>query len=371
MNLIEDNVNVEIKIKKNKLQCEIILNNIETECAFEYAFYLLYNKTRIDTKYYTIENFADFYLKYDGEYSVVGFIKYKDKKCIKTSETISFKFDEGYYGDVGEWKKKSITISIFGSCVSRDLLEFDRNKKYDLKTYVARQSVISAVSTPLKCEMESINLQSKFQKSMVYNDFTKETFEKFNNDLSEYLIIDLIDERFNIVDYNGSILTLSNELKVTNFFCNNKENIYDEKICKIKNWKIYKIKKKLFGYSYMFKNNLLEKIMDEFCDKLMKIYDNNKIIIHKAYMVDKYIDKSGKIVSFPENHLLNNTRINDRLKYMYNYLEEKLPNVFVIDICHNFRADENHKWGLAPMHYQDEYYITALNQLEKNIFNTK
>ncbi|AIY78913.1 hypothetical protein U728_2165 [Clostridium botulinum 202F] len=114
MNLIEDNVNVEIKIKKNKLQCEIILNNIETECAFEYAFYLLYNKTRIDTKYYTIENFADFYLKYDGEYSVVGFIKYKDKKCIKTSETISFKFDEGYYGDVGEWKKNQYQLAFLG-----------------------------------------------------------------------------------------------------------------------------------------------------------------------------------------------------------------------------------------------------------------
>ncbi|MDO5852313.1 MAG: DUF6270 domain-containing protein [Methanobacteriaceae archaeon] len=263
---------------------------------------------------------------------------------------------------------KDIPVSIFGSCVSRDILEFDKSKTLNLKTYIARQSLGSSISHPIKCDIDSINLKSKFQREMVYNDFTKQTFYRFKNDGSKYLLIDLIDERFDIISYKGSILTLSNELKSSDFFINHSDEIISEKIYKIKNWKIYKLKKKIFGYSYMLRKNLLEDIMDEFCDNIIRIYGDRNIIIHKAYMLNYYIDRDKNIRQFPKHYIVYNKRINERLKYMYDYFELKIPNALVIDICNNFNADENHKWGLAPMHYEEEYYLRALEEIKK-LFN--
>ncbi|MBY7026651.1 hypothetical protein FDC27_05700 [Clostridium botulinum] len=350
---------IDISIHKNKLRCKIVLKDIVFD-EFQYAFYLLYNKVRIDTKYYTQNNIVEFQLIHDGIYSVVGFVKYEDKKAIKTSESIDFKFNSDYHADKDMYEKNPIPISIFGSCVSRDLLEFDINKKYDLKTYVARQSIVSAVSTPLKCKMESINLQSKFQKSMVYNDFTKETFEKFNNDGSEYLIIDLIDERFKLLEYKQgmekSLITYSSLLQESGYV---KELNIVEKSRKILGRKLYCVGEKELDY-----------YLQEFCERILKIYLSKKIIIHKCKMNNYYIDSLGNIVRFNSNILRNNKVINELLNYMYDYLEANINGVEIIDICENFSASEKHKWGLAPMHYQNEYYIMALNHLE-NILNKK
>lgn len=41
---------------------------------------------------------------------------------------------------------------------------------------------------------------------------------------------------------------------------------------------------------------------------------------------------------------------------MYQYIQTELKCPNVIDECLDYKADENHKWGLAPMHYQKEYY---------------
>ena len=55
--------------------------------------------------------------------------------------------------------------------------------------------------------------------------------------------------------------------------------------------------------------------------------------------------------------------INELYKYMYDYMEHLLKECFVIDISRNFIADEGHKWGLEPFHFQEEYYKRVLECL--------
>lgn len=354
MKLNESMFNINVNIYKNKLKCEIVLRDNVYD-NLQYAFYLLYDKVRIDTKYYTESNITEFQLKHDGEYSVVGFVKYQEEKAIKTSESITFKFNSDYLVEVQAFEKNPIQMSIFGSCVSRDLLEFDRFKKFDLRTYVARQSIISAVSPPLQCDIDDINLQSKFQKDMVYNDFVKETFERFKSDGSKYLMIDLIDERFKILRYNQSglesIITYSASLH---------ESGYLSKL------EVIPRERKMFGgKSYYVDNKKLDFYLEEFCNRILSIYQSQNIIIHKSKMVNYYINTLGSISKFDVNNLINNKRINELLNYMYDYLEASIPNALVIDICDSFCADESHKWGLAPMHYENNYYLGALAEVEK------
>lgn len=253
--------------------------------------------------------------------------------------------------DFKDLKMAVVPISIFGSCVSRDMLEYDSPKHIELKTYIARQSIVSAVSSEIKCKKEDIQLESEFQKRLVFNDLTKKTFETLKNDQSTFIIIDLIDERFKLVTYDNSFATLSNEMLASKYF-GEKPLIVDKILGSFEKTN-----------EYYVQDIALETYIDLFCEKITSIYEQQKIIIHKAIMLNEYVTKEGDLKKFLPSQLSNNKKINQMLEYMYNCLKRKLPNAFTIDVCDKFHADENHKWGLAPMHYQQEYYDCALSYI--------
>lgn len=302
---------------------------------YQYCFYILCdNKPEFKGSYSTQPTFS-YELSKSGSYSVMYYI-YKDGlRNYLLSEIKTF--------------KKSISISIFGSCVSRDLFEYDKEKKISLCQYVARQSLISAVSAPLKQENLVLSLDSNFQKRMVEMDLLKTAFEYLKSKPSDYLIIDLIDERFPLVCFNGSYFTASNEgVKGYGLFNSLK-----------------KLHKKITNGGLFIESNNVDEYIDIFCKKLNELYTNDRIIIHRALLVDYYTDKNGKTVEFKKNHIKNNKQVNSILNYMYDALVAKLPGVAVIDEMAKTTGDESHKWGLAPMHYQENYYLRVLKRLSK------
>ena len=118
---------------------------------------------------------------------------------------------------------KKNNVSIFGSCVSRDMIEsgLTSGAEIQLKTYIARQSVISSVSPPLVFDEDTIKLSSAFQKRMVIDDLKKKAFDLFSSDGSDYLIVDFIDERFNLASIDNSFVTCSTELLNSSFLPEN------------------------------------------------------------------------------------------------------------------------------------------------------
>ena len=48
---------------------------------------------------------------------------------------------------------------------------------------------------------------------------------------------------------------------------------------------------------------------------------------------------------------------------MYSYVESKLENCICLECTEPYFADEKHKWGLSPMHYEEKYYISVFNSL--------
>lgn len=38
-----------------------------------------------------------------------------------------------------------ISVNIFGSCVSRDIFRFDKDKSFEIPLYIARTSIVSAL----------------------------------------------------------------------------------------------------------------------------------------------------------------------------------------------------------------------------------
>lgn len=192
-----------------------------------------------------------------------------------------------------------------------------------------------------------------YGKRAVQHDFEKDAFDLFLNDDSEFLIIDLVDERFKNISYRGSVLTYSVPL----------ENGLSKHCDEIKSPKFFETNREInnFGESYLveyggIKCNL-SNYLDDFADKISEIYCANKIVLHKVYYAYHYRDNDGLLRTFDDRTIRYCDKMNTLLKYMYDYLESKFKECFVIDISRKFFCCEDHQWGLAPFHYENNYSI--------------
>ena len=109
-----------------------------------------------------------------------------------------------------------MNISIIGSCVTRDIFEYDKDV-FKINDYFARSSIVSMTSLPIDVNSDYVQLNSPFQKKCVLNDLNKHSIQSVLNEDNDYLIIDLIDERFNLYYRDGSFVTKSNELVSSGF----------------------------------------------------------------------------------------------------------------------------------------------------------
>ena len=221
-------------------------------------------------------------------------------------------------------------IGIFGSCISRDIF---REMKLDtlVKEYRARTSIHS-VTQSVSADVSKINLpESKFQSKMVVSDFNK---TELNLTDCDFLILDLIDERFELITNFGSVVTLSNELKDNN-----------------------DISPKL---NYLDRGS--ERDFSLWRDAVKKFGNKIKIpiILHKSRLSNVLNHEDDNIII---NHQYIET-MNHKLVAYEKILYEELEIVGTIDIKQDLLvSDINHIWGYSPYHYIFEYYEEALRQL--------
>ena len=248
--------------------------------------------------------------------------------------------------------EESKNISIFGSCVSRDVFRISPSLEINLKSYIARQSVVSSVSKPISINYNDIQLNSEFQKKAVFNDFNKNTFDILKSDESKWLMIDFIDERLSVVGIDDSYITKS--VEAVNSKCipensNECKFVFD-------------------GKEYYRGKACVSKYLRKFCECIREIYDTDHIIIHRAKCVTNYISKDGNICSYSEEKVEFANNINKFLDFMYDILVEEFPDAYVIDCMSETLGSENHTWGLGIVHYEDQYYKKVMKIL-KEIFD--
>ncbi len=228
--------------------------------------------------------------------------------------------------------------SIYGSCVTRDIFSELKLDSY-VKQYQARCSLHSKVSEPFEdAEIPTlIGIDSNWQKKMVNYDLKKNGLNLSSDDV---LIVDFIDERFNIMKSGTTLMTQSKEfndldlaskLNCTKAFSRGTDLEFDF-------WKIACQK---------FKNSLPS--------------PHPTIIVHKGIFALQYIGKDG-LIDLPNREF--NLEMNRRLEIYYSIFIEVLnPNTVISAPKELIIAEPNHKWGLAPFHYIQEYYEELWGQL--------
>lgn len=107
----------------------------------------------------------------------------------------------------------TIRTTIYGSCVSRDTVEWMRDR-IELRDYVARQSLISAVAEPWS-NISEVGLTSAFQSRSLLGDLHKSLLPRLAKSApeSDVVLLDLVDERLGVyMQPDGTAATYSFEL---------------------------------------------------------------------------------------------------------------------------------------------------------------
>lgn len=241
-------------------------------------------------------------------------------------------------------------ISIFGSCTTRDCFRIFPSSAFKLRSYVARESVVSAVSKPIPLELDAIHLTSQWQKTAVWQDFNKTAFDMFRNDGSEWLMIDLIDERFALTRIGDTYVTKSSVAVESGVLSDE-----DGTVPRVSNGKDYFVDKKCLR-EYIF----------EFGRRILEIYAPDHIIIHRATAIEYYKTSEGKLCRYPSEGTDRN--LNNLINYMYLVLKEVFPQAHEIECISWYYGSESHVWGLASVHYEDGYYAEVMKRLGEIIY---
>ncbi len=221
-------------------------------------------------------------------------------------------------------------VAILGSCISRDIFRTVELNSL-VKEYRARTSIHSLVET-VAADLSQIKLpSSNFQAKMIISDFEKHPLDLNNCD---FLIIDLIDERFDIISNFNSTVTFSNELR------NNNENLQPEIIVK--------------------RGTRVEYEMWRQSIKKLKYMIDIPIILHKSRLSNK-INENDSGIEINHNYI---TMMNERMEKYEQIIYQELDIIGTIDVPTDLLiSDVNHIWSYSPYHYVKEYYFEAMKRI--------
>lgn len=233
-------------------------------------------------------------------------------------------------------------VDILGSCVTRDAFEYSNAKEYVPVPYFARSSLISVISSPIDILKEGIELESAFQQKTVHNDLNKIFLTHIATSDSLFLLIDLIDERFDVLRYRDTYLTCSDEYKRSNL-------------------------PKILKTEALEKNEDYYRMWEDAAKIFIEQIRHRKpksVILHRAFWKKKYRDIDGTVKEFPDQEKIDkNNRILER---MYSFIESISGDLLVsIQLSDDYVSDSNHRWGLSPFHYEDRYYVDFIERVKK------
>lgn len=237
-----------------------------------------------------------------------------------------------------------IRLLIFGSCVSRDILNYPQAKaQLVLVDYYARSSIASLGARPIEMPHAVQDIRSKFQRRMVERDIRKD----FVNDLArlqfDVLLIDLIDERFNLyVESEGRACTLSSELVCSGFDkdSDRKSSIYSgsEEF-----WRLWEA-----GWVTLVNRLRCLGLLD-------------RLRVNQVFWGTRTENGANFEPQYTSSQIDSANQFLDRL---YQRVADDIPSGQFLRFNHGLlTGSTGHKWGISPFHYVDAYYQAAIRQL--------
>ncbi|MET3818785.1 hypothetical protein ACVK00_003951 [Burkholderia sp. PvR073] len=234
-------------------------------------------------------------------------------------------------------------LLILGTCVSRDALEYVSDGSIELSDYYARSSLASLNAVPFSDDIPRsvADIPSSFGRRVVERDLTKRFFRDALVDKADIVLVDLIDERFDlwVDDPTGRCCTLSDEIVRA-------------------------------GFAQEYKRGRVVRsggteFWDRWCEGWTRFVSyasgmglKRNIAINKVFWAERTV--SGRQFSWgvAENNAL--------LGRMYDYISRDLAQTQFLEYSPELLVgDDNHRWGVSPFHYVPALYRETIRLLHE------
>lgn len=236
-------------------------------------------------------------------------------------------------------KVNYMQFDIFGSCISRDPFEFESNN-HNVGKYIARSGLVSSVHPKKFDDSFNFDLGNNFRNRCLNEDLQKD-FKNYTKETnSKALIVDLIQERYGLNQYEGGYYTYSQ----------------DHRLSKVPVGKIVR-----FDEHY----NLFKEYIGEIAE-ILSAYE--VIILHEANLCPIYYSKDGNIEKLAMNET-DEYFIKNGSRY-YNLFKDIVPNTYTLRI-NGCIGTEEHKWGPGKAHYENKYHDIFNQGIDYIIENKK
>lgn len=209
-------------------------------------------------------------------------------------------------------------------------------------------SIISATSEPIMLK-KTLTSRNAFRREAVEHDFSKTFIQKIDTfESNSFVFIDFLDERFNLIQNNGSFITQS--------------EAYDEFILDLEQDHI--ITPFQEGRTLIWKkscNEFIHQIKDHFISK--------HIIVIENYLTNGVRGNDGTITSYYNKDKID--ELNQILKDYYNYIRENFSDIKIVSLSSdklNY-TDEDFQYGCHEWHMNKNAYQDLAMQIYEYILS--
>lgn len=216
-------------------------------------------------------------------------------------------------------------------------------------------NLASTKNIELVTDIHQVNLETLMSKQKSRNiDFFDssqvqyESYSKFYDlpkyvNSSDYIIIDFLDEAYNVFSYKDQKLTLT---------CDLQQELEE-----------IDLKSESITHENIF-NMRWQKVCLDFIAMLKKIVSSDKVILHEVYFTEEYV-KENKTIRL-ENYS-EVVQINNKLQKMYKFFEKNFEGIGMIKIDKNYAESvftPHLKFNLPGEEYFKKYYTDLYNTFD-------
>lgn len=228
--------------------------------------------------------------------------------------------------------------------MSRDILNYPHdNTQIALVDYYARCSIASLGTEPIGMPSAVQRIGSKFQRRMVERDIRKEFLSDLSRLQFDILLLDLIDERFNLyLEPEGRACTLSGELLCSGFLKDVDRGLTitsgSEEF-----WRLWEA-----GWLILL-------------NKLKGLNVLDRLRVNQVFWSSRTESGGNFEPDYSDRQI---ALANQSLERMYRHISADIPSQQFLRFDYGLMTGSiSHKWGTSPFHYVDAYYHAAIQQL--------
>ncbi len=233
---------------------------------------------------------------------------------------------------------------ILGSCVSSDIFRLNPGLG-QLVSYHARCSLLSLMSSPLEFGYDDLDWPSNFARRTVKADFEKTFFADLEALECDTLIVDFVDERWDLLRIGDSLVTCSADLM----------KLGDDRLTRR-------------GFARVARRDTQTYVLwrdacARFAGTLRERLPGLQVVLHKVLGVDRCRDgrKLCELAPFADGIPLG--VVNVMLEDYNACFRSHMESLIELELPRTYAAHKAHLWGLSPFHYEERYYRDAANIL--------